>query len=66
MKESVFVHQAIGGDDLKGYADFVRIFFPGSVQTYNGQSNKYGRVKTDKDWTFGGYSGQHTVPEKYS
>jgi len=22
-------------------------------------------VKTDKDWTFGGYSGQHTVPERF-
>jgi len=37
----------------------------GSVQTYNGQWKKYGRVKTDTDWTFGGYSGHHTVPERF-
>jgi len=37
----------------------------GNCQTYNGQWKKYGRVKTDTDWTFGGYSGQYTVPERF-
>ena len=36
----------------------------GNVPTCDGEWKKYGRVKTDTDRTFGGYSGQHTVPEK--
>merc|ERR1719516_131103 len=42
-----------------------QLYVQRSVQTYNGQWKKTGRVKTDKDWTFGGYSGQHTVPERF-
>ena len=41
-------------------------FYSEHIQTYNGPWRKYGRVKTDTDWTFGGYTGQHTVPEKWT
>jgi len=37
----------------------------GYVSTYGGAWTKYGRVKTNTEWTFGGYSGQHTVPERF-
>ena len=61
--EGVYVWK-IGGDVLMIHADFVDILNLGNCQTYNGQWKKYGRVKTDTDWTFGGYSGQYTVPER--
>ena len=51
------------------FLDFVDILYflsLGSVSTCDGEWKKYGRVKTDTDRTFGGYSGKHTVPEKYS
>jgi len=37
----------------------------GNVSTCDGEWMKYGRVKTDTDRTFGGYSGQHAVPENF-
>ena len=37
---------------------------PGAIATYNGLL-RYGGVRTDSGWTYGGYTGRHTVPERF-